>query len=136
MRPLTMSAGVAALALAALTVGLPPAQAQDAEHTAGSGDTARTADAFCEAATVVGKLIGPDKDSFMAWCQSEAAKFQGRQSAAAEDNARFTEAKRTCEVRALGLKLSAAEKNSFIDQCTAEAANLPTAETGAREFSV
>ena len=128
MRTMTTKAALpAALVLAALN--LLPAHAEDAT-------SATAAEAFCEAAAVVSKSIGPDKDSFMAWCQPEAAKFQGRQSAAAEDNASFTEAKRTCEVRALGLKLSGAEKNSFIDQCAAEAANLPSAETGARESSL
>jgi hypothetical protein len=30
------------------------------------------ANAFCEDAAIVAKVIGPDKNTFMAWCQPEA----------------------------------------------------------------
>jgi hypothetical protein len=58
----------AALALAMLALHFSPAQAGDVE-------------AFCEAAAVVSKAIGPDKVTFMAWCQPEAAKLAGTQRA-------------------------------------------------------
>jgi hypothetical protein len=49
-------------------LNLHPAHAEDATN-------ATAAEAFCEAAAVVSKSIGPDKDAFMAWCKPEAVKL-------------------------------------------------------------
>ena len=76
---MTMSVLPAALALAAFAIGLPPAQAEDADSGASATTRgpapAQAEDAvefkkFCNAAAASGSLL--EKEKFLAWCEAEA----------------------------------------------------------------
>jgi hypothetical protein len=45
------------------------------ENQAAVTDTDNTVEAFCEAAAVSAKSVGAEKDAFMSWCRSDAAKL-------------------------------------------------------------